>query len=175
MRSHRQHSMLYAVMLGAALFALVAFYVVGCLQPPHVHSGGMRGGGGPAEGRRYKKAAAATLAIPGTIKKVFKTTKKGVKYGYEHHQTPPKQTRSKIPGWPGTPQWRGQREMHVKRQMNASKKRAEYLAANPSQRTIHQTLEAKQDAHNQTNRKSYHLQKHSDTTAPSEVHKMVIS
>lgn len=175
MRSHRQHSMLYAVMLGAALFALVAFYVVGCLQPPHVHSGGMRGGGGPAEGRRYKKAAAATLAIPGTIKKVFKTTKKGVKYGYEHHQTPPKQTRSKIPGWPGTPQWRGLREMHVKRQMKASRYRAEYLAANPSQRTLHQTLEAKQDANKQSSLNNYHLHKHSDTTAPSEVHKMGIS
>ena len=175
MRSHRQHSMLYAVMLGAALFALVAFYVVGCLQPPHVHSGGMRGGGGPAEGRRHKKAAAATLAIPGTIKKVFKTTKKGVKYGYEHHQTPPKQTRSKIPGWPGTPQWRGLREIHVKGQMKASRRRAEYLAANPSQRTLHQTLEAKQDAHKQSKLKYHHLHKHSDTTAPSEVHKMGIS
>ena len=165
----------YAVMLGAALFALVAFYVVGCQQPPHVHSGGMRGGGGPAEGRRYKKTAEATLAIPGTIKKVFKTTKKGVKYGYEHHQTPPKQTRSKIPGWPGTPQWRGLREMHVKRQMIASRKRAEYMAANPSQRTLHQTLEASQGAQKQSNLKYHHLHKHSDTTAPSEVHKMGIS
>ena len=65
--------------------------------------------------------------------------------------------------------------MHVKRQMQASRVRAEYMAANPSQRTLHQTLEAKRDALNQSHRKGYHLHKHSDTTASSEVHKMGIS
>ena len=65
--------------------------------------------------------------------------------------------------------------MHVKRQMQASRLRAEYMAANPSQRTLHQTLEAKQDAHKQSSLKYKHLHKHSDTTAPSEVHKMGIS
>jgi hypothetical protein len=65
--------------------------------------------------------------------------------------------------------------MFVKRQMKASRDRAEYLAANPSQRTLHQTLGAKQDAQNQSNLKCYHLHKHSDTTASSEAHKMGIS